>query len=336
MEPSGLCGTAADHGARPRSGGRFRRAPRGPGRDARGVELPVPLALAQAVPRLPHGRPGVWWYEPKFDGHRIVMHRHEGTVRLLSRSGRDVTSPWMDLALAGLRLRPETVLDGEAVIWSAGRLDFAAVQARAASGPDRARSLAERLPASYAAWDILAHPDHGDVRARPYTERRALLVELLADVGPPIQPVPTTDDYDIALVWYEGLRAQGIEGVAAKRAASAYRGGRVWQKIRHAETTEAAVVGFTGPVSRPRSLAVRLGDGRTVLTQRLPAGLARDAAVHLAMAAPGPPARTDAGRLHPRVVPDAGGGGGAGGHHPAPGRHRHPPALSGTAPGRSV
>lgn len=54
-------------------------------------------------------------------------------------------------------------------------------------------------------------------------------------------------------------------------------------------------MGYTGPVSRPRSLAVRLGDGRTVLTQRLPAALARDAAVHLAAAAAGPPARTDAG-----------------------------------------
>ncbi|ODA73185.1 DNA ligase [Streptomyces sp. AVP053U2] len=124
----------------------------------------------------------------------------------------------MDLALAGMALRPGTVLDGEAVIWHDGRLDFAAVQARAASSVDRSRVLAARLPASYAVWDVLAHPDHGDVRGRRYTERRRLLLDLLADLGPPIQPVPATDDYETARVWCETLRAQGIEGIVCKRA----------------------------------------------------------------------------------------------------------------------
>ncbi|MEV6332270.1 hypothetical protein [Streptomyces sp. NPDC051909] len=146
------------------------------------MELPVPLALAQAVPRLPHDGPGVWWYEPKFDGHRMIMERTAESVRLYARSGRVVTSPWMDLAVAGMRLLPGTVLDGEAVIWNAGKLDFAAAQARAASTVDRARALAERLPASYVVWDLLAHPVLGDVRGRRYTERRRLLLDVLADV----------------------------------------------------------------------------------------------------------------------------------------------------------
>ncbi|MFD4320469.1 DNA ligase [Streptomyces sp. NPDC058548] len=259
------------------------------------MEPPVPLALAQAVPRLPHGRKGLWWYEPKFDGHRAALFRSAESVRLQARSGRDVTAAWMDLALAGMVLRPGTVLDGEIVVWRDGRIDFAAVQARAASGIDRSRVLAARLPASYAVWDVLAHPDHGDVRARRYTERRRLLLDLLADVEPPIQAVPATDDYETALVWYEALRAQGIEGIVCKRAASVYRSGRIWQKARHADTSEAVVVGYTGAAAQPRALAVRLADGRTVLTQRLPAALARDAAAYLTAAAPGPPAATTAG-----------------------------------------
>lgn len=38
---------------------------------------------------------------------------------------------------------------------------------------DRAHALAARLPATYAAFDVLAHPDHGGdaLAARPYTER---------------------------------------------------------------------------------------------------------------------------------------------------------------------
>ncbi|MCX4615607.1 MULTISPECIES: hypothetical protein [Streptomyces] len=44
-------------------------------------------------------------------------------------------------------LPPTTVLDGEAVIYANGKIDFEAAQSRAASTPARARRLAEDLPA---------------------------------------------------------------------------------------------------------------------------------------------------------------------------------------------
>ncbi|MGN9763204.1 hypothetical protein [Streptomyces sp. SD31] len=67
------------------------------------------------------------------------------------------------------------------------------------------------------AWDILLHPEHGDVRGRQYDDRRALLADLLQeyDVGPPIQLVPMTDDPTVAMTWYRQLPDQGIEGIVA-------------------------------------------------------------------------------------------------------------------------
>ncbi|MGA4867171.1 DNA ligase [Streptomyces lavendulocolor] len=260
------------------------------------MDRPVAVALARAVARLPHGPS--WWYEPKFDGHRLVMFRDADTVVLQTRSGRDVTGVWPDLAAAGLRLEPGTVLDGEVVIWRQGRCDFAAVQSRAASTPARARNLAAALPATYAVWDVLHHPDPelGDVRPRPYVERRRVLLDLLADVPPPIQVVPATDDYDTAVLWIEALEPQGIEGVVAKPGRSAYRGGdRIWQKVRHTEVVDVAVIGYTGASARPRNLAVRLPDGRTALSQRLGAPLANAAAPALIAAGPGPRGHTTAG-----------------------------------------
>ncbi|MFD7533660.1 hypothetical protein ACFV8E_39670 [Streptomyces sp. NPDC059849] len=221
------------------------------------MEFPTKVALAQAVPVLPEG-PG-WWYEPKYDGHRTVLRRTDETVVLYARSGRVVTQHWMDLAVAGMELRPDTVLDGEAVIWRNGRLDFAAAQSRAASSMTRARALAARYPASYVCWDVLQHPDPtiGDCRNRPYTERRALLLELLADVGPPVQATPATDDRDVAVLWYDALREQGIEGIVCKRGGAGYPSGqRRWLKVRHADTVDALVLGFTGPRLRPRHLVL--------------------------------------------------------------------------------
>ncbi|MFD4291548.1 hypothetical protein ACFWRD_33745 [Streptomyces sindenensis] len=150
-----------------------------------------------------------------------------------------------------MALPPGTVLDGEAVIWNGGTVDFGAVQARA---------LAARLPATYAAFDVLAHPDDGGdaLAARPYTERRTVLVEVLAAIGPPLQPVLATADRGTALQWYATLQPQGGEGIVAKPGGSAYPfGGRtVWRKIRHADTTDARVVGYVGPRRRPRRLAL--------------------------------------------------------------------------------
>ncbi|WP_051901050.1 hypothetical protein [Streptomyces aureus] len=243
------------------------------------MEEPVRVALAEAVAVLPVGEG--WWYEPKFDGHRAVLLRDADTVRLQSRSGRIVTSWWMDIAVPAMALPAGTVLDGELVIWRDGRLDFGAVQSRAASAPARARALAEDFPASYAVWDCLHHPVHGDVRGRPWTDRRALLLDVLADIPPPIQAVPASDDVATARDWYESLRPLNIEGVVCKRGSSPYRPGRVWVKVRHSEPVDAMVVGFTGPRSRPRALVVQLPDGRRALSQRLTAPLAAHAAALL-------------------------------------------------------
>ncbi|MFE3429778.1 hypothetical protein [Streptomyces sp. NPDC059171] len=234
------------------------------------MEYPVKPALAQAVPTIPDG-PG-WWYEPKFDGHRTILRRADDTVTLYARSGRVVTSHWMDLAVAAMQLPPGTTLDGEAVIWKDGKVDFAAAQSRAASTITRARALAAQHPASYATWDILEHPQRGQVTALPYTERRQLLVDLLHDIPPPIQAVPATDDRDIALAWYERLQEQGIEGIVCKKASASYPAGRRgWLKVRHADTEDALVVGYLGPRRRPHRLALATGDegGPTRLSARL-------------------------------------------------------------------
>jgi ATP-dependent DNA ligase len=50
------------------------------------------------------------------DGHRTVLWRTEDRVRLQSRTGRDVTALWMDLAMAAMSLPPGVILDSEAVV----------------------------------------------------------------------------------------------------------------------------------------------------------------------------------------------------------------------------
>ncbi|MCX5385656.1 ATP-dependent DNA ligase [Streptomyces sp. NBC_00083] len=248
---------------------------------ARGPRPPFTVALAEAVGRLPRG--AGWAYEPKFDGHRMVVFRDADRVVLQARSGRIVTAAFPDLADAARELAPGTVLDGEVVVWTEGRTDFAAVQRRAAATAARAPLLARRLPASYAAFDLLA--DAGsDLRAEPYAFRRGRLVEVLAPLGPPLQAVPMTTSVETALTWYETLPASGIEGLVAKRLDAPYRSGhRAWRKLRHTDTREAAVVGHTGSPARPAALVLVLpGDDVPVVSSPLPAALRVEAGRALA------------------------------------------------------
>ncbi|MFD0270646.1 ATP-dependent DNA ligase [Streptomyces sp. NPDC127106] len=214
------------------------------------------VALAASVRTLPRGA-GLA-YEPKFDGHRLVVVRTPADVLLQARSGRVVTSAFPDLVAAARRLPAGTVLDGEVVVWHEGRTDFALVQRRAAATAAKAAVLAQSLPASYAAFDVLELAGQ-DVRGRPYERRRALLVELLLPLGPPLQPVPMTTDPDVAETWYETLPASGIEGLVVKRLDQAYPAGRRgWQKLRHTEVRDAAVIGYTGTPRRPQALVLVL------------------------------------------------------------------------------
>ncbi|MFE4332494.1 hypothetical protein ACFRQM_24640 [Streptomyces sp. NPDC056831] len=105
-----------------------------------------------------------------------MLRRTDETVVLYARSGRIVTHHRMDLAVAGMELRPGTVLDGAAAIWREGRLDFAAAQSRAASSVTRAGALAARYPASYVCWDVLQHqgaPTHHAQQGRCRAETMA-------------------------------------------------------------------------------------------------------------------------------------------------------------------
>jgi bifunctional non-homologous end joining protein LigD len=78
----------------------------------------------------------------------------------------------------------------------------------------------------------------------------------------------------------------------------------VVKKIRHAETTDAAVVGYTGPAKRPRALVVRLPDGRVRLTRGIGAQLAARVAALLTISEPGRKAALGTGEVYTAVVVD--------------------------------
>lgn len=174
-----------------------------------------------------------------------------------SRQQRLLTAHFPDVAaaLAGLATKKTVVLDGELVIWNAGRFDFAALQDRLRSGPRRAHTLTAAMPAAFVVFDLLAH-GRTDLRDLPYQRRHEALQALLGQGLPDgLVLTPCTFDAAVARSWLHNHGAAGIEGVVAKRLDRPYRPGvRGWQKLRGRLTAEAIVGGVIGTLDAPRVL----------------------------------------------------------------------------------
>lgn len=206
------------------------------------------LATAADPPgALPHG-PG-WAYEVKWDGVRVLADVHDGTLRLTSRTGRDVTVSYPELTgLAGLG---DVLLDGEVVLMEGGRPSFAALADRMhVRDPRRAAALAAVRPVTYVVFDVLRADGH-DLTSWPLTRRRDTLTALVWPAH--VQTSPLYADGDD--LWHV-TAAHGLEGVVAKRLDAPYRPGTRspdWVKAAHRRTRTALVGGW-----RPEST----GSGR--------------------------------------------------------------------------
>src|SRR3954447_8649182 len=219
--------------------------------------------LAAPIPALPgRGAFRRLSAEPKYDGYRVLLLRYDGRCVVQSRRGTDLTRSFPDLAAAAVEQLPEeTIVDGEAVVGVAGRLDFTELQKRVAS-PARAAALARERPGSFLAFDLLVL-DEQDLRPLPLSQRRAQLTELMASCRPPLQQVPFTLDHDQAEQWLRDYAAAhiGVEGLVLKRVDEPYVAGvRRWSKLRSRDTAVVLVGAVTGTLARPNRLILAVSD----------------------------------------------------------------------------
>jgi ATP-dependent DNA ligase len=209
------------------------------------VMPPVSPMLAKSVSAMPPGAS----YEPKWDGFRSICFRDGEEVELGSRNERPLTRYFPELVAAVKAELPERcVIDGEIVIATmratGPRLDFEALQQRIHPADSRVRMLTTKTPASYIAFDLLALGDD-DYTRRPFTERRAALVQALADSGPSVHVTPATTDLDTAQQWFEEFEGAGLDGVIAKPLTISYQPDkRVMFKIKHERTADCVIAGY--------------------------------------------------------------------------------------------
>jgi bifunctional non-homologous end joining protein LigD len=186
-----------------------------------------------------------WAYEIKWDGVRALAYAEGGRVRFEARSGRDITPRYPELLSLGRALAShEAILDGEVVAFDDGRPSFQKLQSRMHLTSEHAvRRLSQSDPVSYIVFDLLWLDGHS-LMDLEYTGRRERLLELGLQGDRWLTPAHHVGDGPAML---EASRAQGLEGIIAKRLDCPYTPGKRspgWVKVKNVRTADVVIGGW--------------------------------------------------------------------------------------------
>lgn len=179
-----------------------------------------------------------WLHEIKFDGYRLLAIKNSGSdIHIRSRNDTNFSARFPAITAALRALPNETVIDGELVALNEkGLPSFNLLQNYGNS----------ESPLIYYVFDLLILAGK-NIMEEPLSIRRKLLEqEVLPKLDEPIRyssllQAPLRD-------LIRSVKAQGLEGLVAKRSDSKYEPGKrsgVWQKMRVNQGQEFVIGGYT-------------------------------------------------------------------------------------------
>ncbi len=209
------------------------------------IPFQVRPMLATLTPE-PFYNPG-WVYEEKYDGIRLLAYKEGSHVRLLSRSGKDLTGRFPRIAEAVRLLRPQLLLlDGEAIVFDKKRVSrFQLLQQ-------------DKGEPAYAVFDCLFH-EGKDLRTQPLSTRRETLERSVAANK---LLFPSHKLAANGLAAFRIAQRREYEGLVAKDLSSPYVEARstYWLKVKVHQEDEFVIAGYTKPAgSRQYFGALLLG-----------------------------------------------------------------------------
>lgn len=181
-----------------------------------------------------------WLHELKWDGYRLLARLEGGKAKLRSRKNLDWTADYPEIvsALEALGVS-DADLDGELIALDAkGRDDFSALQHTIAGSAN--------ATLRYVLFDMPSL-ERVDLSRTRLIDRKRLLESLLEGSAPILAYSQHIVGHGEEV--FAASAKQGMEGIISKEASSHYRSGRShsWLKVKHAQSDEFVVVGFTAP-----------------------------------------------------------------------------------------
>jgi ATP-dependent DNA ligase len=212
------------------------------------ADMPQPsIEAADFMLATAHKRPFSdtgWRFELKYDGYRCLVRKSSGAVRLISRAGNALNDSFPDIVEAVAEIRGDFVIDAELTVDDdSGRSSFERLRKRAATKrPTNVRAAIREHPARLYAFDLLASGS-SDLRKQALSERTLRLQDVFENT----RTLLHASGIEGAGEWvFEQARMRDLEGMVAKRLASAYVRGRSrdWLKVKNPDYSRRAALGF--------------------------------------------------------------------------------------------
>lgn len=201
--------------------------------------------LATLVDQVPAGNG--WLHEIKYDGYRCLLAAAHDKVRIFTRSGKDWTDKFQDIAKAAATLDlPSALIDGEIVrLDRKGNPDFSGLQ----------KALKEDAGGlTLFAFDLL-ESEGENLTALSNIERKERLATLIGTDSNTIR----FSDHIVGAgeKLYQAMCGAGQEGIISKRADAPYRGERSknWLKIKCTRRQEFVIIGWRKSDKKGRPFA---------------------------------------------------------------------------------
>ena len=217
---------------------------------------------------------GGFIHQIKWDGVRGIALVESGNVRVFSKSGRECTVQYPEMAALSRQMDTvQAVVDGEIVAFAEGKPSFYHVLKRSRS---HGGSNASACPVHYIAFDLL-ELNGNDLRKLPLEERQSLL-RIHFTVSP---AAALADDFTDGETLLALMKKENMEGIVSKRLGSAYIAGknhRDWFKTKIARKMLCAVTGLRLNNGQPASLELAVyRDGELTPVGRAGSGLNQEA-----------------------------------------------------------
>lgn len=181
--------------------------------------------------------------EYKLDGARVQIHKQATSVKIYSRTGRDVTFSLPEIVAVIAALPANSlILDGEVLAMDGDKPRAFQDSMRRFGRKFDVDDMQSQIPMSLYCFDCL-HANGEDLIDRPTTERHAAMTALLP--APLIVPRLVTTQADAAARFLQTALSSGHEGVMAKSLSAAYEAGNrgaSWLKIKVAHTLDLVVL----------------------------------------------------------------------------------------------
>lgn len=196
-------------------------------------------------------------FEPKLDGHRVMVHKVGDEVQVYSRTFKSQNGKLPHLDQAFAKVPFDFTLDGE-IIDIAKTVKVNGQQMPISSfsgtqsvmGSDKSRKMRERDKLTFVVFDCLGAQGK-DLTDMPDVLRRGaaeLIVDLLRVHTPNVMMVPRWTQVDDYLDLMAQVVDAGGEGLMVKNPLAVYRAGlrpaNTWYKLKDTDTADVVVMAY--------------------------------------------------------------------------------------------